>query len=182
MGWTYKSNITDKKVMIAEIRKDLEYAGFEVVRSRCVGKNLWSVIKCVTPDGEIKTTIRLDLLMRDRMAWGHKAMTIDEHPYYYNCPFEYLKFVDLDTKNKKEWADKVIKFHEEKNRPIIVGAMYGLKNCSPTWMNKHGDQVKVTSRRPFLGITSKTNLNVRLNKRILGELVSDEGIRAENIV
>lgn len=174
MGWTYQRQAISKKDFINGIRENYRSSGYQILRSRLVGKCLWTVV--VTPNEGNTPTIYVDLIDKSEGCYGQKTMSIDEHPYYYNCPLEYLEFICPQSYNARSWVENVLRHHQEKNRPIAVGATYNLQNVSSKWMKKNGDCVRVISLRPFRGITSETKVRVRLNKNILGEMIPGKTI------
>ena len=121
MGWdVYETN---KKQLVSDCLAELSGAGKNtVIAHKVIGNNLWISYKDTISK---KAGIVLYLLKRwsknpnGKMQWGYKVMDIDMHPYYYDCPVEYVQRVSASTLSesgqawwyayyeKKELADQI---------------------------------------------------------------------------
>lgn len=109
MGWTYIQGY-DKADIVRELTQP------DSIKVSCVGNHLWQVREHLNDDGTTERYIVLSLLSNDDGGWGHKDMTEDMGPNYYDCPLSLLKMVPCpDSPYAREWRRKVREHHDRKN-------------------------------------------------------------------
>ena len=102
MGWTFTCGAT-KHDIVEEVLGEL---GHRVIDYRICSNTLWFV--CRSARGEY---IGCFLLASDGgFGWGYKDMEESMHPYYYDCP---LDFLDLAPVACAAWRDLVRVYHVE---------------------------------------------------------------------
>ena len=169
MGTFYTSNATKQEVINGILRVDgtEKFAHYTLDHS-LRGNQLWVLTEVTNKEtNESENHIQLFLLSKCQGDWGYKPMCESMHPYYYDCPQKFLK--QAPVKNQ-EWRDKVLAKAKSKSRKFQTGEIYNLVNVSSTWMEDHGDRVKITSLKPLIGVTSKSCTAVRLRRNQVGEV------------
>jgi hypothetical protein len=105
MGWDFTKGATKQDIVE---RRTQDSGHYKCLAHRLVGRNLWTVWETLN-EPETKRFIGLDLLDKDRnFGWGYKDMTEAMHPYYYDCPEEFLQMVPPVC---PEWRTKVATHH-----------------------------------------------------------------------
>lgn len=97
MGWMFTS--LSKESLVRDLLYDSPTC--KTIAHRVVGNTLWSVAEKST--GE--RFILCDLLEGSGQGWGYKSMDESVHPYYYDCPIDFLDMVPEVA--CQEWRDKV---------------------------------------------------------------------------
>jgi len=145
MGWTYPYGCTLRS-LIKERTENHEHTTKDGVTitwtclkkcfrgNICHSGTLWTVWeRAWTKDGkEVRPRDRFigcDLLRCYSGEWGYKDMCESMHPYYYNCPWSYLKMTPCSHVG---WRLGVIAYHarrkrklaEKKRRKAKLAAMY----------------------------------------------------------
>ena len=144
MGWMYLTHLhrrQDRHSLVDYVLADLAVIG-PILRHTCVGNHLWTVV--ARPAGAI---IGLDLLAFGGAdhGWGHKGLCESMHPSFYTCPLAYL---DLAPVACEEWRDGVRRYHDDRKRPVDVGATYlvsGSWRCRGTPF----DRITIAGARPL---------------------------------
>jgi hypothetical protein len=123
MGWDFTKGST-KREIVAEVLA--EYRNSEGVASRVIAhrevnkpgetpvlyvvreffsealqKRVGGYIEVVLLDKQTKSKVC------DWSGWGYKRMGEDEHPYYYDCPLEFLDLIPTDNASALDWRDRV---------------------------------------------------------------------------
>ena len=173
MGW-YFTQGQSKKALVEELTADATSgeSSREVLAYSVRGNQLWSVIKVSRPPSggghkrKEDIFIGLDLLQKSDGCWGHKPLSEDMEPYYYNCP---LKFLDLAPVACERWRSGVREFHAEASRrrkmAVEVGMRFALKECRIPWVEIIG----VTGRRI---IGQYQGARYRVQKKDLGSVMN----------
>ena len=87
MGWDYCKSWT-KNDVIKHVTSDWKGAEVSCVTldHKVVGNVVWMVKERTYADGRVEVSIDLALLDGN----GYKLLSECEHPYFYNCPLEFL--------------------------------------------------------------------------------------------
>lgn len=147
MGWTYCETW--------QTRTDLENALLNESRAtnrliahKWVGSNLWIVEKSLA---NIPTIFVLLTAKHKNYGYGYKDMSEGMHPFYYDCPLDFLEKAPIAC---QEWRDKVAAFHKnekvaEMKKKLQVGTVLTLSGCKIP-------EVRLTSLKPMLGVYDGT--------------------------
>lgn len=117
MGWSHCRSHTTKEDVVAELIQSHDRPKFHneclahFVRVEFDYIILWQVRQCTYRDGRPTVTyIACDLLAYGgpSFGWGYKPMDESMHPYYYNCPLEYL---GMAPEVCPKWRRKVRQYH-----------------------------------------------------------------------
>jgi hypothetical protein len=194
MGWTFSYSATTKQAVIDECLRDVTYET-ETVSSKAVkhslnGNHLWYVIEqTVKATGEAQRVICLSLLQYDKRdrCYGHKDMSEDCGPCYYDCPLGFLDMVTpSDSTFAEGWREKVREHHASKaerrhKEPITVGKTYRLRNVRADYANEVVTitEVRHTGRtgkgRQYVGILKGRGV-YRFSPRVLGEEITGQSM------
>jgi|PlaIllAssembly_1097288.scaffolds.fasta_scaffold1134856_1 hypothetical protein len=100
MGWLY--GWKSKEALVKELTEG-------AVKFKLVGNHLWTIrwYGCE----ENKPYIVLFLLSKSGGAYGYKALSESEGPFYYSCPLSFLAEVPVA---RPWWREKVREWHREK--------------------------------------------------------------------
>lgn len=167
MGWDYtknatKNDIVNRRKETGEWERDGKKYRSETLKSRVVGKVLWT-IRRFTVDGVAELYIGCDLLENHKgYGWGYKGLSEEEHPYYYSCPLSFLEAVPVKC---EEWRAGVREYHAKKSRKLEVGKTYALEGCKIK-------TVRLTSIKPLRGVGDNRVL-YRIKKSLIGNLVEE---------
>lgn len=135
-------------------------AGYELIKSRVVGNNIWHLVK--RPDGS--TMISLDLIRayreKGQTDWGYKGMDECYEPSEVNCPLSLLNAADAPRgEYAANWRQNVREYHaKRKARPA-----YAAGQC---WC--YGDVVyrlitPALSRRGWIVMAVGTGIQYRMS-------------------
>jgi hypothetical protein len=120
MGWDFTRGASKKDIvnrLIAPVKRhragewsnarqqwvELDYdVETKTLAHKVVSNTLWSVVetKRHRQPVEVERIIACFLLERGGIGWGYKDMCEAMHPYYYDCPLEFLDMVPVAC---EEW-------------------------------------------------------------------------------
>ena len=124
MGWSFSCNPNHgRKEEIARITSPGHFApGYTPLERRVVGNRVWTLL-----EHEGRRFIALDLIKSDGRGYGygHKGMSEDMGPYYYDCPLSLLdRCTETTSQYANEWRKKVREYHASKKaRPAYETGM-----------------------------------------------------------
>lgn len=128
MGWLFKQGYS-RKDLIVDLTKSWERTTEQGVlvqttslthcyRGGVFSGVLWGVWDRTFLKEDVETKpnqrwITCDLLRYETgFGWGYKDMEESMHPYYYSCPFGYLKMVPIETfGGNATWREGVLSYH-----------------------------------------------------------------------
>lgn len=142
MGWDFTQN-SSKKDIINEIKYDFKTT---LIKYQVKNNIMWMIIKNTNTNDKY---IACALLSYNKTinGWGYKLLDESMHPFYYDCPLEYL---NETTQTNQEWRKKVIAYYEHKQQlknylnNIKKGDIIKLQNCQI-------NELTVISTKPLLG-------------------------------
>lgn len=141
MGWTSCDNWTTKQSVCAAILQDnAQY----LVKHKCVGNELWTVLR----DDSGMLILVVYILEKHGGTYSYKDLAESSHPYYYNCPQE---FVDMVPASNPEWRNARFAYLAAKAHRKTLKARIQVGD-SVTLSN--GWTLTVDSLKPFTGIDS----------------------------
>jgi hypothetical protein len=159
MGWLYPYHTTTKKLLVEDVLAGWKRSEGIVHATKSCKDGLWML---VTPKGYDKPIIGLYLMQRASGLWGYKDMDESMHPYYYNCPLDWL---DKAQEMNVEWRKGVREWHDKKHaikdtiQKIRVNTTYKVNG---SW--KYGGmtltELFVTSIRPARGVANGWNVRI----------------------
>ena len=116
MGWDSCSNWTTKNDVVQSVLKD-----GDVVEHTLRGNTLWAIHKNMS--GHI--FIACHIMEKHGGCYSVKSMSVDMHPYFYDCPLKYLDVVACDgNASGMAWRAKVREIASAKSAKR--GALRGL--------------------------------------------------------
>lgn len=167
MGWLFPHHTTTKKLLVDQVKADWHAYGYTIHASKGVSKGLWIL---GTTKGSDKPIIVFYLMEKAQGLWGYKDLDESMHPYYYDCPVEWL---DKAPVASQPWRDGVMANLQRKRelldkaRKIVAGKMYAV---SGNW--KAGGMpiqfVQVISTKPFRGYVN--GYASRIPKRMVASM------------
>lgn len=117
MGWTVFDNFSKLQQIVDYLLKPKQYTSgviHQILAHELIAEGddyvLWTVNELTHPDGTVERAIWCDLVQCFGGAWGYKALSEGEHPYYYSCPLNYLSMVPVCCQG---WRDGVLQYHEQ---------------------------------------------------------------------
>lgn len=113
MGWSFAYDDVGRKAHIESLTNQRHFSeGYVPLEHRVVGNHVWQLVQM--PDG--RKFICLDLIAKERNGgWGHKGMSEDMGPCYYDCPLSLLNKADpVDVGYAVEWRKKVREYHAKR--------------------------------------------------------------------
>ena len=127
----------------------------EHIRKTVHGNRLWSVVERTESNQCFEISkiryIMLHLLAKDRGNWGYKSFDEHSHPYYYDCPVNFLKLAPYDktedsSGNSGKWREAVINLvsKEKKNK---IELKVGMKIVIPTATFKNYQIVNMDDKK-----------------------------------
>jgi hypothetical protein len=169
---TYYSMSNTKKEEVAIILSECEGNGNKVLKHSLRGNCLWILLDC-----KGLNLILLYLMQappRGESGWGYRPYDESAHPFYYSCPLSYLASAPVQ---KQEWRDRVIAWHDKRNKSkakkFKIGETYKVPS---NWKigNKAIEEVLITSVSPLRGWVSWAggNVNIRGKMRDSLELIA----------
>lgn len=150
MGWLYPYHTTTKKLLVEDVLATWKRCEGIVHATKCVKDGMWIL---GTPKGFDKPFIGFYLMKKAQGLWGYKDMEEACHPYYYDCPIDWL---DKAAVMNQSWRDGVIKHHSDKaavklartklvkDKSYLVGGSWRLHGNNIT-------EVFVISTKPLRG-------------------------------
>ncbi|HNC58609.1 MAG TPA: hypothetical protein PLP33_24490 [Leptospiraceae bacterium] len=140
MGWLYSTSWNTKEKMVNHLVDSL---GGKYVKHRLVGNQLWMIGK--TAENEKFILLALIQSGGKGHGFGYKDMSESAHPYFYNCPLNFLSEVPPAN---EEWREGVRQYHKRKAEEKIlktrlqVGDTVSLVGCKIP-------QVRIYSLKPL---------------------------------
>ena len=116
MGTFYKTGAT-KADVVREITAPYHSdtgSVYRTLKHKVVDDALYAVKEATAPDGSTGTNIVVYVLSQHHGSWGYKPMDECMHPYWYACPFSFLKLAPVTS---QAWRDGVKEYHAAKKRP-----------------------------------------------------------------
>ena len=90
MGWDSDSRWKSKKDVVADLLRPNRFDSLIVIKSKVTGAGLWFVVE--NPETNLRA-IYFDVIEKQDGDWYTKGMAESEHPYYFDCPKEFLDLV-----------------------------------------------------------------------------------------
>lgn len=122
MGWSFDCHDVGRKAYIERLTSQKHFSeGYTPLEHRVVGNHVWQLVRI---DDENRTFICLDLIAKERGAgWGHKGMSEDMGPCYYDCPLSLLDKADPPREGSyaAAWREKVREYHARKSAKPQAG-------------------------------------------------------------
>ncbi|MEO6323798.1 MAG: hypothetical protein ABIQ65_04160 [Thermoanaerobaculia bacterium] len=114
MGWDFTRGATKRSIIDDLIRdRTGKTASSKTLRHHVNDNVLWTVRETTDTDGASVRWIGCELLAEQHdYGWGSKSMEESQHPYFYDCPLEFLDDVPMVT--CQEWRDVVRRHWREK--------------------------------------------------------------------
>jgi hypothetical protein len=166
MGWLFPHTTSTKKSLVDMIRQDWTMGGHTIHATKSVGKGLWVL---ATPKNLDKPVIFF-YLMEKAGTWGYKDLSEEEHPYYYDCPIDWL---DKAPVLSQPWRDgvhanlkKKIELKEAAKK-IVANKTYKV-NGSWKFQGYPLTQLYVTSLKPCRGVVN--GWTTKISKKLLASL------------
>jgi hypothetical protein len=111
-GWNSKKELVEHCLSLLQWQKDEQHK-HSLLKHSVYGNELWCVQHIETPKGS-ETSLVLFLLSGGFKSsycgnWGYKDMSIEMHPYYYNCPKSLVDMVSPSVFEKEEGAAEWLK-------------------------------------------------------------------------
>jgi hypothetical protein len=166
MGWLFPYHTTTKSSLVEDVTKEITSAGNIIVATKSVSKGLWML---VTPKNLDKPII-IFYLMEKKGTWGYKDMDESIHPYYYDCPIDWL---DKAPVLSQPWRDgvhaklkKKIELKEAVSK-IVEGKTYRVTG-SWKFQGYPLTQLFVTSLKPCRGVVN--GWTTKISKKLLASL------------
>lgn len=122
MGWTYgwknqfelvdyltTSHELNLDVVKTHFKQDFDSATYKCIAHKLCGSVLWCVweLKIFKNSEEVDSLREIICNLLDH-GHGYKAMAEMCHPYFYNCPLEFLDMVPVKS---GKWREKVKEYH-----------------------------------------------------------------------
>lgn len=164
MGWLYSTEWPTRKDLENHLLEDSRKTG-RYLAHKWVGSNFWFVVK--SRHDEVPficlclTAKHKNIGYSGGDGYGYKDMSEEMHPYYYDCPLDFLKKAPVAC---QEWRDKVVAFHENEKRckdmkkNLQVGTVILLKYCKIP-------EVKLTQLKPMRGVYG--GITYRISPKLL---------------
>ena len=153
MGWDFRTTPCSKKEIIEECFSSV--SGMECLKHSVQNNEVWSVWGKTDGTREII----LFLLASKERCYGYKKIYEQEGPHYYKCPLGFLEMVSVVN---KEWRDKVYEYHIKKVQN--QSALKKIKAGTIVTLDVPGNDFRVTSVSPLIGVNEKDGLRYRLVK------------------
>ncbi len=111
MGWYFTEGATpaDIRQEITEDQTRSDGGTFKTLRSKLMGRVLWTLHESTKADGEVRKWIGCYLLENNAgYGWGYKPMDESMGPYYHSCPLAYLDEASPPINDTaKQWREQV---------------------------------------------------------------------------
>jgi len=149
MGWLFPHECITKQSLVDLVIGNWKTAGYDIQATKKVGKGLWIL---GTPAMSSYPIIAFYLMERQQGTWGYKDMDESMHPYYYDCPMDWLEKAPVVS---QPWRDGVHAHHKKKlelaTKKILANATY---KVGGSWRfgGMPCTSVHVTSLKPFRGL------------------------------
>lgn len=154
----------NKQTVIDRVINNEVYTG-KVLQHKKVRGGLWVVLDNPYAIVYVKVEVGSG---KDKGWVYYKSITESEHPYYYDCPIEFLNMVPRQC---QEWRDKVIAFHQKKvdKKKVVyeVGMTIALEGSTLFYATLTG---KIN--RCWYGKCSDGIL-YRIPRKMMGEIIKD---------
>lgn len=112
MGFTSSREWQSVKDVVDYRVQQCKEAGKYIKHSVINGNRLWVLAKNYEDN---KPSIFLDVIRKSGdYGYGYKDMSAVEHPYYYDCPLNFLNLTEDSGTDYEEWKRRVIERHKEK--------------------------------------------------------------------
>lgn len=180
MGWDYIKGVS-KAELVKRLVSPKTFAVYMATDSSCslvpvrhkvVGSTLWTlqVRESRSPAGvKSRLEITCHLLARKTgFGWGVKSLSAESHPYYYDCPVDYLDYQDDAGRTASycpAWAEKVREYDRKERMVLRDGQVFTLVNCVVPEV-----RLAKVSGRVLYGVCQKGKL-YKLKRSFLGEEV-----------
>ena len=103
--WQTKQNVIDYR--LSGWKKEDRY-----IKHSVVGNRLWILAKSYEDD---KPNIFLDIIRKDGdYGYGYSDMSAMSHPYYYDCPLNFLDLTEDGGADFENWKRLVVDYHKAK--------------------------------------------------------------------
>lgn len=112
MGFTSSREWQSVKDVIDYRVQECKKAGKYIKHSVVNGNRLWMLAKNYEDD---RPSIFLDVIRKSGdYGFGYKDMSAVEHPYYYDCPLNFLDLTEDFGIDFENWKRFVIAYHKDK--------------------------------------------------------------------
>jgi len=143
----------------------------DVLEHTLRGNTLWAIHKNMS--GHI--FIACHIMEKHRGSYSVKSMSVDMHPYYYDCPLKYLDVVTCsDSKGEIEWRAKVVSLAQSKTtkRKAILKLAQGdvvklVAGCK--YRGVEISQATVVSAKPL--VINVDGIGLRLRSSLVAEVL-----------
>jgi hypothetical protein len=153
----------------ADLIKDIK-AENDALKWSLVGNHLWGLFEHTEQDeqkgygkmGE-KFIVLFKIESFGKGDHGYKVMDESQHPFYYDCPLNFLKQAAVSS---AEWRDEVYLHHARKAKvrnlakSIKVGDIVALRGSTVK-------EVLITEITPLKGRCTKTGITYRIPKKYI---------------
>jgi hypothetical protein len=107
----------------------------KTVAHKVIGSSLWMVVeqtKHFKLADQTKRLIVLAVLENKRgFGYGYNSHCEEAHPYYYDCPLEFLDMVPVAS---EDWRKGVREYHRRMNAVLVPNTVYNLEGANSEYM------------------------------------------------
>jgi len=151
MGWTSGYHSRKELVDYVTAHQENQVSTFDCIAKKFVGNHLWCVFERTAkpaPTDKERYIILFDIQRWGEGNWAYKDIQESMGPFQHSCPLSFLDMVPEPPRpaGYHDWRQGVRDYHARRNQKLTVGQTVKLTN---------GEEYKVTSLRPLLGVGAK---------------------------